>query len=185
MSRIDVITVLCIVLASCGTSKIDGAADRELEFAALGRYATSTNAFLDFSVYKRAMVDGSFEYDDVVRHPHIPAGPTEISCSETHRIGALIYIVGYSSPASESSRPRGKIHAGRVTLKYAWTHSATDMTAGRYETRARSQGYGIISDGLTLTKRDRVNGVITLSVTHVGEAVYTTSFKLNDCESDT
>lgn len=185
MLRTSVITVLCIVLSSCGTSKIDGAMDQKLEFAALGRYATRTNAFRDFWDYIEAMVDGSFEYDDVVRHPHVPAGPIEISCSETHRIGAIIHIMGYSAPVSDSRRPRGKIHAGRVTVKYSWTHSGTNMTAGRYETRARSQGYGIISDGLTLTKRDRVNGVITLSVTHIGEAVYTTSFKLSDCESDT
>lgn len=181
MLRTTIITVLCFVLSGCETARTDGAMDQELEFAALGRYTTKTNAFTDFWDYIEAMFDGSFEYDDVVRHPHAPAGPIEISCSETHRIGAIIHLVGYSTPVSDSRRPRGKIHAGRVTLKFSWTHSGIDTTAGRYETRARSQGYGIISDGLTLTKRDRVNGVITLSVTHTGDAVYTTSFKLSDC----
>ncbi len=93
-------------------------------------------------------------------------------------------LTGRTTGVSDSRYPR-EIQARKVSVKYSWTHSGTDVSGGRYETRTRPISNGIVSDGLTLTRKDRVNGVITLTVTHFGETIYTTSFQLSDCESDT
>ena len=184
MLRISVITVLCIALSSCGTVKVGGEPAVKLEFVAFARYVTQTNSFPTFWKYMRAIAEGSFVYDDIVRRPDVPAGPLEISCSETQRIGAMILLTGRTARVSESRYPR-KIHLSRVSIKYSWTHSGRNKAGERFKSRVRPLSNGIISDGLTLTKRDRVNGVITLTATHFGEVIHTTSFELNDCGSDT
>ncbi len=184
MLRTSLITVLCIALSGCGTSKVGGPPAVKLEFIPLARYVTETNVFWDFGGYMNAMADGSFEYDDYVRRPDIPAGPIEISCSETQRIGAMVVLTGRTTRVSESRYSR-KIYLNKVSVKYSWTHSGTNISTGRYESRTTPLRNGVVSDGLTLTKKDRVNGLITLTMTHFGEPIYTTSFKLSDCESDT
>lgn len=175
--------VLLTAIAGCGTSKTDGGPDIRLEFVPLGRYVTETNVFWDFREYMRSMADGSFEYDDIIRSPHTPPGPIEISCSDTERIGAMVVLTGRTERVRETRYSR-KIYISQVSVKYSWSHSGTNIRGGRYQSRTTPLSNGVVSDGLTLTKKDRVNGVITLTMSHYGETIYETSFKLSDCESD-
>ena len=73
--------------------------------------------------------------------------------------------------------------AKKIQVTYAWSHTGNSIIKGRYESYVHPLYNGIVSDGLILTRKDRVDGILTLKVKHKHQVVYETSFKLAGCEN--
>lgn len=156
----------------------------EPDFAVLGRYVSKNNRFFGYSRYMNSMLDGSFEFDSVVRQPFVPNGHTDISCSETHRVGAVILWKNYRAPKRSSLfRRHIRTRLDNFALTHSWSHSGRDKVGGRYEYEVHPSTNNVVSSGLTLTRKDRVNGALTLVVRYRDQEVYRTSFRLEDCEN--
>ncbi len=184
MTKLRVLSqvVPTILLAACSATERRDSDAETVDFRALGRYIAKTNVFWDFGDYLETMADGTFEYDDVIRQPHVPAGPIEVDCENSHRVGAILVLYGFYEPKRNAFRHDVSIHSKKVRVTYTWSHTGNSVTRGRYETYVHPLGNGVVSDGLTLTRKDRVNGILSLKVKHKHKVVYETSFKLTGCE---
>ncbi len=160
-------------------------ADESPNIFAIGRYTLPTNKFHDLGDHVESLQPGGIKYDREFRHPHLPPGAVVIDCQETHRIGVTLAVESPPKMDSTSVGPQGRspsAWAKRFKVQYHWTHSE-DETLSRSEyvmPDIFSNGH-ILSDGITLTKKRRVDGTWNVRVTHEGEEIYQTSFELVRC----
>ena len=152
---------------------------------AIGRYTLPTNRFHDLGDHVESLEPGGIKYDREFRHPHLPPGPVVIDCQKTHRIGVTLAVTSPPEPERTSVGPQGKspsAWAKRLKVRYHWTHSEDEaLSRSHYvEPDFFSNGH-ILSSGMTLTKKRRVDGTWNIRVTHEGEEIYRTSFELVRC----
>ncbi len=170
--------VLSLSLASAWT-------DEPPTIFPIGRYTLPTNAFHDLYDHVESIEPGGIKYDDEFRHPFLPLGSLVVDCQKTHRIGVTLAI-------DKPPRKRGQITgtyvrrptvwSKQIKVKFHWSHSETDeLDRTHYVTPSPYHSGNVISDGMTLTKKSRIDGVWSIYVTYHDAVVYRTSFELVRC----
>ena len=176
-------------VACAGQSTSTSAEEESPEIFAIARYVLPTNRFWDLSDHVGSDVPGGIKYDNEFRHPHQPIGGLMIDCDLTHRIGVTLAVVNPAGKKSEisSGELRGDTWAKKLKVKYHWSHSTSEHLDFSYYVVPTSGWSGpdnILSDGMTLTKKNRIDGVWKVAVTHNDDTIYQTDFQLVGCSSD-
>lgn len=159
------------------------------EIFAIGRYVLPTNRFWDLHDHVRSTAPGGITYDNEFRHPHQPISGLVVDCELTHRIGVTLAVANPqgNGSGSFSGERYGSSWSKRLKVKYHWSHSATEDPSYSYFVLPSSYGVGgsdnVLSDGITLTKKNRIDGVWTVEVTHNDDTIYQTDFQLVGCPS--
>lgn len=187
MSTLKPISKLVALAASVvlSFSLVAAWADEPPRIFAIGRYTLPTNKFHDLGDHVESLEPGGIKYDREFRHPHLPPGAVVIDCQETHRIGVTLAVESPPKMPTTSVGPQGKspsAWAKRFKVRYHWTHSENEaLGRSEYVTPDRLTNGHILSSGMTLTKKHRVDGTWKVRVTHEGEEIYQTSFELVRC----
>ena len=175
------VSALCIFL--------DGAlqaawADDLPKVIPIGRYALETNEFHDLYDHVESIEPGGIKYDNEFRHPYLPLGALLIDCQFTHRIGATLALHIPPERPFQTGPQYRKVNtwAKAIKVRYKWSHSNANVR-GRsyYVTTSPFSSGNVLSDGLTLTRKRRIEGIWTLSVTYDNEEIYRTGFQLFRC----
>lgn len=175
------VSALCILLG--GALQAAWADDLPKVFP-IGRYALETNEFHDLYEHVESIEPGGIKYDNEFRHPYLPLGALLIDCQYTHRIGATLALhIPPERPFKTGPQYR-KVNtwAKAIKVRYKWSHSNANVR-GRsyYVTTSPFSSGNVLSDGLTLTRKRRIEGIWTLSVTYNKEEIYRTGFQLFRC----
>ena len=159
------------------------------EVFAIGRYVLPTNRFWDLNAHVGANGPSGIKYDNEFRHPHLPIGGLVVDCELTHRIGVTLAVANPREKKTTTSFDElsGGTWSKRLKVKYHWSHSTTEDLSFSYYVIPSSYESGlsanVLSDGITLTKKNRINGVWTVEVTHNDDTIYETDFRLVGCPS--
>ena len=161
-------------------------ADEPPRVSAIGRYALETNRFWDLNDHVESIEPGAIKYDKEFRHPYLPLGGIVVDCQLTHRIGVTLAI---DIPSRQSRRARNfqrypSSWSKDVKVKFHWSHSGADELG--YSDYVIPSPYGsgnVLSDGMTLSKKNRFDGVWTVKVTYGDETIYQTDFELVGCSN--
>lgn len=164
------------------------AAEDSPEIFAIGRYVLPTNGFWDLDDHVESMETGGIKYDSEFRHPHLPIGGLVVDCELTHRIGVTLAVA--NPPRRNSGTSSGQLYGDswskRLKVKYHWSHdSADDRGFSKYVLPSPLSSGNVLSSGLTLAKKDRIDGIWTVAVTYLDKSVYQTNFQLVGCPSGT
>lgn len=159
------------------------------EIFAIGRYVLPTNHFSDLHDHVGSNGPSGIKYDSEFRHPHLPISGLVIDCELTHRIGVTLAVS--NSPGKKSVTSFSELDGGtwskRLKVKYHWSHStAEDLSYSYYVIPSSYKSWGsdnVLSDGITLTKKNRIDGVWTVEVTYNNDRIYQTDFQLVGCPS--
>ena len=159
------------------------------EIFAIGRCVLPTNHFWDLSEHVGSNGPRGIKYDSEFRHPHLPISDLVVDCELTHRIGVTLAVA--NPPRKKSGTFSGQLYgtrwSKRLKVKYHWSHSATEDPSYSYFVLPNSYGLGgshnVLSDGITLTRKDRIDGIWTVEVTYNDDAIYQTGFQLVGCPS--
>ena len=152
---------------------------------AIGRYTLPTNRFHDLDDHVESLEPGGIKYDREFRHPHLPPGPVVVDCQLTHRIGVTLAVASppkSERPALELQKRSPAAWAKKFKVKYHWSHSEDDtLSRSHYVTPDSFRNGHIVSSGMTLSKKRRVDGIWNVSVTYENKVVYRTAFELVRC----
>jgi len=180
---------LCFV-AACADQPTKASVEEDApEIFAIGRYVLPTNRFWDLQEHVGSNGPGEIKYDNEFRHPHLPISDVVVDCKLTHRIGVTLAVA--KPPGDGLSSFSGELYGSswskRLKVKYHWSHSATeDLDFSEYVLPS-SYGVGgsenVLSDGITLTKKNRIDGTWTVEVTYKDDTIYQTGFQLVGCPS--
>lgn len=190
LERLFLISASLGILAACADQPTNtSASESSPEIFAMGRYVLPTNRFQDLHEHVGSNGPGGIKYDSEFRHPHLPIGGLVVDCELTHRIGVTL---GVANPSGKNSRTSfdeldGGTWSKRVKVKYHWSHSTTeDLSFSYYVIPSSYRSWGsdnVLSDGITLTRKHRIDGVWTVKVTYKDDTVYQTDFELVGCPS--
>lgn len=162
------------------------AAEAPPTITAIGRYVLPTNRFWDLHDHVESIEPGGIKYDSEFRHPHLPIGGLVIDCELTHRIGVTLAVnIPPRKRLQSSSLDRyGSSWSKAIKVKYHWSHSTAEDLGLSYYVVPSPYGSGnLLSDGITLTKKNRIDGVWTVVVAYNDNTVYQTDFQLVGCPS--
>jgi len=162
------------------------AAEDPPEVFAIGRYVLSTNRFWDLHDHVESIEPGGIKYDSEFRHPHLPISGLVIDCELTHRIGVTLAVdIPSKKKLRSSSLDRyGSSWSKDIKVKYHWGHSTAEDLGFSYYVVPSPYGSGnVLSDGMTLSKKNRIDGVWTVAVTYDDDTIYQTTFQLVGCPS--
>jgi len=156
------------------------------EIFAIGRYVLPTNGFWDLYDHVDSIEPGGIKYDSEFRHPHLPISGLVVDCEHTHRIGVTLAVA--NPPRKTSGTSSGQLYGDswskRLKVKYHWSHgSAEDLGFSKYVLPSPLSSGNLLSSGITLTKKNRIDGIWTVAVTYQDETVYQTDFQLVGCPS--
>ena len=168
-------------------------ADELFSVIPVARYVLETREFQNYDVYVKAMSDGTFRFDDTMRHPFLPLGSIYVDCQKTRQIGVTLRVLPLKAVREYMVRNRyRKIPVGggkRIRVRYQWSHP--EVPKSRRHTWYSNlwavidkNPLGNISDGLILRRKDRVEGAFTVTITYKDMVVYSTSFELVGCRND-
>lgn len=163
--------------------------DIDLSFEPVGRIVNTYRNGFRYSIIE---TDTGHEhvFTDAFRSPDSPAGTVPVDCVKTEQIGVWLtpLIDGDSSGRRKTSvyssmHRRISTYSKIPRIDVQWTHSARPDGDRRY-------GHGqFVSLGSrfivkhNLSKKDKVDGVMTLEVSHGDEVLYATSFELMGCKT--
>jgi hypothetical protein len=188
--RLFLISALAAVLAACADQPTTTSVEADSpEIFAIGRYVLPTNRFRDLYEHVGSNGPSGIKYDSEFRHPHLPIGGLVVDCELTHRIGVTLAVANPADKKSGTSTDElhGGTWAKRLKVKYHWSHStAEELGFSQYVIPSSYGSWGsdnILSDGMTLTKKNRIDGVWTVAVTHNDDTIYQTDFQLVGCPS--
>jgi len=156
------------------------------EIFAIGRYVSPSNRW-DLHEYVGSNPPSDIKYNDKFRHPHLPLGDLVVDCKLTHRIGVTLAVArpAKSKSWTSSDALHGGTWAKRLKVKYHWSHSATeDLSFSNYVMPISYTSWGsdnVLSDGITLARKHRIDGVWTVDVTYNDDTIYQTGFQLVGC----
>ena len=173
-SRIAAI-LLATILASAAQAFTE---PEELEVAQLVRYVLDTTQ-LPGRLHLNAVVGGKVEYDDEIRHPQDPPGPTVVDCQATQLLG-LRYRV------KRPKRNKYKREAFDITIKWTHTDVASNNEALQQPDRYRfnkSQFRLFPVATLELFDEIRVDGILTLEISTESRVLLRNSFELSGCSN--
>lgn len=173
---------LCAACAdqSTNTSTVEGPP----KIFAIGRYALTSNRFRDLYDHVESVEPGGIKYDSEFRHPHLPISGLVIDCELTHRIGVTMAIdIPPKKKLQSSYLDRHATSWSKdIKVKYHWSHSEAEELDYSYYVVPSPYGSGnVLSDGMTLSKKNRFDGVWSVAVTYNGEQIYQTDFQLVRC----
>ena len=158
------IAVLLGLLAACAeqpTNSSDDTADSPRVFA-IGRYVLQSNRFWDLYNHVESIEPGGLKYDSEFRHPYLPISGLVVDCELTHRIGVTLGIDIPPKRKFQSSflDRHTTTWSKDVKVKYHWSHSAVeDLGFWSYVLPSPYGSGNVLSDGITLSKKTRVDGV--------------------------
>ena len=153
---------------------------------AIGRYVLPTNTFSDLRNHVKSVEPGGIKYDSEFRHPHLPIGGLGVDCELTRRIGVTFAVdIPPKRFLQSSSFDRFVTSWSKETkVKYHWSHSTAEDLVLWYYVLPSPYGSGnVLSDGITLSKKYRIDGVWTVVVTYNDDVIYRTDFQLVNCAS--
>ncbi len=185
--RLFLISASLGILVACSDQPTNTLAnDDSPEIFAIGRYVLPTNRFWDLHEHVGSNGPSGIKYDSEFRHPHLPIGDLVVDCELTHRIGVTLAVA--NPPGKKSGTSSDELHGGswskRLKAKYRWSHStAEDLSFSYYVIPSSYRSDNILSDGITLTRKHRIDGVWTVKVTYNNDTIYQTDFQLVGCPS--
>lgn len=185
--RLFLISVSLGFLTACADQSTNTlAVEDSPEIFAIGRYVLPTNRFWDLYDHVDSIEPGGIKYDSEFRHPHLPISGLVVDCELTHRIGVTLAVA--NPPRKQSGTSSGQLYGDswskRLKVKYHWNHNlAENLGFSNYALPSLHSSGNLISDGITLTKKNRIDGIWTVAVTYKDDTVYQTDFQLVGCSS--
>lgn len=185
--RLFLISVSLGFFTACADQPTNtSAAEDPPKVFAIGRYVLSTNRFWDLHDHVESIEPGGIKYDSEFRHPHLPISGLVIDCELTHRIGVTLAVdIPPKKKLRSSSLDRyGSSWSREIKVKYHWSHSTAEDLGLSYYVVPSPYGSGnVLSDGITLSKKNRIDGIWTVAVTYNDDTIYQTDFQLVSCPS--
>ena len=170
--------VLLVAISFASVANAEG-----YEAIQLVRDVLETDQLQNYENYRRQVSRGTLFYDNEYRPPNDPPGPTPIDCAKTRRIGVTFGV--------KRSRDR---HDERVMARFVWTHSNVKSDDPDMQWTAtysilrhfnRGENTRVYSDGLILTDKLKVDGIISIRVSVGKNEVLRNSFSLSQCNPGT
>ena len=151
----------------------------ELQVAQLVRYVLDTTE-LPGRLHLNAVVAGKVDYDDEIRHPQEPPGPTVVDCRATKLVG-LRYRV------KRPKKNKYKREAFDISVK--WTHSAVESNNEALKQTDRfafhKSNFRLFPVAtLELFDEIRVDGILTLEISTESRVILSNSFELSGCSNE-
>ena len=176
------------LLIGCTSQPSTATSEDELPtIVAIGRYVLATNRFWDLYDHVESLERGGIAYDSEFRHPYLPLGGLVVDCQQTHRIGVTLAVGNSSGTKRIGAFDRyGGSWSKELKVRYRWKHSeAKEIGRSYYVTPSPYGRSDILSDGITLTKERRVDGVWKVEVAYNEDTIYQADFQLVGCPSST
>jgi len=176
---------LGLFVACAGQKGVKQSDDEPPNVFAIGRYALATNRFWDLYDHVESIEPGGIKYDSEFRHPYLPLGGLVIDCELTHRIGVTLAVdIPPKNKRIGAFDRYGNSWSKELKVEYHWSHStAENLARSNYVLPSPLGADNILSDGITLSKNSRVDGVWTVAVTYNDDTIYQTDFRLVGCPS--
>jgi hypothetical protein len=150
-------------LGGCGLSDVLHETSREGKIIPALRYVQYRDGEYDRFVYED-ISEGNPDLADEIKNTPVAEGPMQVDCQRLHEIGLIVY----------------RDNSWRHDFDFIATWPGSVETAPKHFTYEDRWTHGYLQ-GATRFREPLFDGLITLSVTHRREKIYSTEFQIVGC----
>ena len=152
----------------------------------LALFRSTDPNFEAYRQFREILQNGKPLFDKNFLPPNLPLQPVFVNCQDTRRLGVVLQVIRVPRQEDFAGHLAWVRNVGSSVVKFYWAHSAFPDDDRILYSRSRLRPYlqnSIYVDGITLKKKHKVDGRISVRITKDDVDLYSASFELIDCDT--